>query len=80
MARLNVIPIFVVYRKTPKGKAYMDIFEDSRIDDLLDPYKRRPLIPHSYTIEYMCMGTKHVDHMEKIKKKYKITKVTKTHT
>ena len=79
MAQANIIPIFVVYRKNPKGKAYMDIFEDSKIDDLQDPYKRKPLIPNNYTIEYMCVGGLNDKNFNKIKKKYKITKITKIH-
>lgn len=72
MGNLNsTIPIVVVYktsnRKTAKLK--LEVFHNTRIDDILDSKKRNPLIPHNCEILEIGVGA---SFEEKYKKKYKL--------
>ena len=65
------IPIVVAYRKRPRGRAYIEVFENLRVDDILDAGGRKPPIPHKFEIVALGVGTSFI---EQYKKKYKLTK------
>lgn len=70
MANLNEqIPIVVVYQKRKGGRAYMEVFTNLRVDDIIDTKKRKPPIPHNYEILDIGVGESFVD---RYKAKYKI--------
>jgi len=58
MGNLNQLtPVVVVYRKRPKyGKIYMEVFQNVRVDDIIDKGKRKPLIPHKYELLEIGVG------------------------
>ena len=49
MANINASPPIVVVHKGPKktSKSQLEIFTNSRVDDIIDGNKRKPPIPHS---------------------------------
>jgi hypothetical protein len=70
MANLNKqIPIVVIYKKTKRGKVYMEVFDNLRVDDIIDTNKRKPPIPHKYEILDIGVGEAFI---EKYKQKYKL--------
>jgi hypothetical protein len=70
MANLNGTPtVVVVYQKRKNGKPYLQIFDNLRVDDIIDSNKRNPPIPHQYEILEIGVGN---CFEEKYKKKYKI--------
>lgn len=71
MSNMNATPPIVVIHKGPRknSKIYIDIFTNSRIDDIIDGKKRKPLIPHENEILDIGVGESFV---EKYKKKHKI--------
>lgn len=70
MSNLNKVPdVVVVYQKRKNGKPYLQVFENIRVDDIIDSNKRKPLIPHQYEILEIGVGS---GFAEKYKKKYKI--------
>ena len=70
MPNLNQqIPVVVVYKKRKYGKVYLDVFHNTRVDDVIDGNKRKPLIPHNYEILEIGVGAVFE---EKYKKKYKL--------
>ena len=70
MANLNKqIPIVVIYKKTKRGKVYMEVFTHLRLDDVIDANKRKPPIPHKYEILEIGVGETFI---EKYKQKYKL--------
>jgi hypothetical protein len=70
MANLNKqIPIVVIYKKRKRGKAYMEVFTNLRIDDIIDAKKRKPPIPHNYEILDIGVGEAFI---ERYKQKYKL--------
>lgn len=46
----------VVYRKRKNGKAYMSVFKDTSIDDIINGRKRIPLLPDNFIIEEIGLG------------------------
>jgi hypothetical protein len=50
------LPIVVVYKKTPKGKYFIQMFTDIVVDDIISNKKRTSLIPDKYIIEAVGMG------------------------
>ena len=72
MANLNTIPPITVAFKEVKRKKeiiHVKVFENTRIDDIIDGNKRKPLIPHDFEILDIGIGGKFE---EKYKKKYKL--------
>jgi len=70
MGNLNKqIPIVVIYKKTKRGKVYMEVFTHLRVDDVIDAKKRKPPIPHKYEILDIGVGEAFI---EKYKQKYKL--------
>ena len=71
MANINATPPIVVVHKGPRknSKIYIDIFTNSRVDDIIDGKKRKPPIPHSNEILDIGVGESFV---ERYKKKHKI--------
>ena len=71
MANINATPPIVVVHKGPRknSKIYIDIFTNSRVDDVIDSKKRKPCIPHKNEILDIGVGKSFV---KKYKKKYKI--------
>ena len=71
MANMNATPPVVVVHKGPRknSKIYIDIFTNSRVDDIIDGKKRKPIIPHESEILDIGVGESFV---ERYKKKYKI--------
>jgi hypothetical protein len=63
------IQTVVVYKK-PNGKKHMlAIFDGVVVDEILEPSKRKPLIPSDYDIVDLAIGKSYI---EKYKKQYKI--------
>ena len=62
-------PIVVVYKKRKYGKVYLEVFYNTRVDDIIDGNKRKPLINNNYQILEICVGT---GFEERYKKKYKL--------
>ena len=71
MANMNATSPIVVVHKGPKktSKFQLEIFTNSRVDDIIDGNKRKPLIPHQNEILDIGVGESFV---ERYKKKYKI--------
>jgi hypothetical protein len=71
MGNLNRIPDVVVVHKGPRknSKSQITIFKNTRVDDILDSTKRRPLIPHENEILEIGIGS---GFEEKYRKKYKL--------
>ena len=70
MGNLNKqVPVVVIYRKRKLGKIYLEIFENLRVDDIIDANKRKPPIPHNYEILDIGVGETFI---EKYKQKYKL--------
>lgn len=71
MANMNATPPVVVVHKGPRknSKSQLEIFTNSRVDDIIDGNKRKPPIPHSNEILDIGVGESFV---EKYKKKYKL--------
>ena len=71
MSNMNATPPIVVVHKGPKktSKFQLEIFTNSRVDDIIDGNKRKPPIPHSNEILDIGVGESFI---ERYKKKYKI--------
>ena len=71
MANINAIPPIVVVHKGSRknSKIQLQIFNSTRVDDIIDGNKRKPPIPHSHEILDMGVGESFV---ERYKKKYKL--------
>lgn len=70
MGNLNQqIPIVVAYQKRKNGKVYLEVFNNVRVDDIIDGRKRKPVIPDNYEILDIGVGS---DFEERYKKKYKL--------
>lgn len=70
MGNLNQqIPIVVAYQKRKNGKVYLEVFNNLRVDDIIDGRKRKPVIPDNYEILDIGVGS---DFEERYKKKYKL--------
>lgn len=72
MSNLNQVPpVVVVHKGTRKNsKIHMDIFENTRVDDIISTAKRKPLIPKENEILDLGVGKSFI---EKYQKKYKIS-------
>ena len=71
MSNINAIPPVVVVHKGPRknSKIYIDIFTNTRIDEVIDGNKRKPLVPHQNEILEIGVGS---SFEEKYRKKYKL--------
>ena len=71
MANVNAVPPVVVVHKGPRknSKILLQIFNNTRIDDIIDGKKRKPLIPHENEILEIGVGESFI---ERYKKKYKL--------
>ncbi len=71
MGNLKSVPEVVVVHKRPRknGKVFLQIFEGTRVDDILSATKRKPLIPKENEILDVGVG---ISFVEKYKKKYKL--------
>jgi hypothetical protein len=70
MSNLNHTPIIVcLTKKTVRKKDVYEVlvFENTRIDDILDMKKRKPLIPHDVELIEVGVG---IGFKEKYEKKY----------
>tara|TARA_R110000851_G_scaffold213482_1_gene366068 strand:+ start:494 stop:736 length:243 start_codon:yes stop_codon:yes gene_type:complete len=65
-------PVVVVYRKREKGKVYMSVFENANVDLILNGKKHNPLIPSSYIIEEIGIGSFFI---KEYQRSYKINKI-----
>jgi len=65
----NTPPVVVVYKKTPKGKMYLKVFEGIHSDDLLNSRKRNPLLPDNFEMIAVGVGSTFI---ERFKKEYNI--------
>ena len=71
MGNLNKMPDVVVVHKGPRknSKIQIEIFKNTRVDDILDMKKRKPLIPYENEILELGVGS---SCEEKYRKKYKL--------
>lgn len=71
MANLNSTPPIVVIHKGPRknSKILLEVFNDTRVDDIIDRNKRKPPIPHENEILEIGVGESFI---EKYKVKYKL--------
>ena len=72
MSNMNRMPEVVVVYKTSKranAKVKIEIFQNTRVDDILDMRKKKPLIPYECEILEIGVG---IGFYEKYKKKYKL--------
>jgi len=65
------MPEIVVVHKRPRknGKIFLEVFENTRVDDIIVTTKRKPLIPKENEILELGVG---ISFVEKYKKKYKL--------
>ena len=68
---MNRIPEVVVVHKRPRknGKVFIEVFENTRVDDIISTTKRKPLIPKENEILNIGVG---ISFLEKYKKKHKL--------
>lgn len=71
MGNMNATPPVVVVHKGPRknSKIYIDIFTNSRVDDIINLNKRNPLIPKQNEILDMGVGS---NFEKRYRKKYKL--------
>jgi len=71
MGNMNRIPDVVVVHKKPRknGKVFLEVFENTRVDDIIATNKRKPLIPKENEILELGIG---ISFVERYKKKYKL--------
>jgi len=71
MANVNAIPPVVVVHKGPRknSKIVLEVFNNIRVDDVINARARKPYIPHENEILEIGVGESFV---EKYKKKYKL--------
>ena len=71
MANVNRIPEVVVVHKGPRknSKVILQIFENTRVDDIINARKLKPLIPKENEILELGVG---ISFVERYKKKYKL--------
>jgi hypothetical protein len=65
------MPQVVVVHKNPRknGKVFLEVFENTRVDDIISTAKRKPLIPKENEILDIGVG---ISFKEKYKKKHKL--------
>ena len=73
MGNLNRIPEVVVVHKRPRknGKIFLEVFENVRVDDIINAKKLKPLIPKENEILEIGVG---ISFVERYKKKHKLWK------
>ena len=71
MANQNKIQEVVVVHKGPRknSKIILEVFENTRVDDIISTRKLKPLIPKENEILYIGVG---ISFKERYKKKYKL--------
>ena len=71
MGNVNRILEIVVVHKGPRknSKVILDVFENTRVDDIISTTKRKPLIPKENEILDIGVG---ISFVERYKKKYKL--------
>ena len=71
MGNINRVPDIVVVHKTPRknGKVFLQVFSNTRVDDIIVTTKRKPLVPAENEILEIGVG---ISFVEKYKKKYKL--------
>ena len=65
------MPEIVVVHKKPRknGKVFLEVFQNTRVDDIISTTKRKPLIPNEHEILDLGVG---ISFVKKYKKKYKL--------
>ena len=73
MGNINSIPQVVVVHKKPRknGKVFLEVFENTRVDDIINARKLKPLIPKENEILDIGVG---ISFVERYKKKHKLWK------
>jgi len=68
---MNSIPQVVVVHKKPRknGKVFLEVFENTRVDDIINARKLKPLIPKENEILDIGVG---ISFVERYKKKHKL--------
>jgi len=71
MGNINKMPEVVVVHKGPRknSKIHLEVFENTRVDDIINLRKLKPLIPKENEILDMGVGSSFI---EKYKKKHKL--------
>ena len=71
MGNLNRIPEVVVVHKRPRknGTIFLEVFENVRVDDIINAKKLKPLIPKENEILEIGVG---ISFVERYKKKHKL--------
>jgi len=71
MANLNMIPSVIVVHKGPRknSKIILQRFENTRVDDIINTRKLKPLIPNENEILEIGVGDSFI---KRYKKKYKL--------
>jgi hypothetical protein len=71
VGNVNRILEVVVVHKGPRknSKVILDVFENTRVDDIITTTKRKPLIPKENEILDLGVG---ISFVERYKKKYKL--------
>lgn len=71
MGNLNAHPSVIVVHKGPRknSKVILEVFPNTRVDDIIDTNKRKPLIPKENEILELGVG---ISFVERYKKKYKL--------
>ena len=64
------LDVVVVHKKPRKNaKIHLEVFQNTRVDDIISSAKRKPLIPKENEILDIGVGS---SFLEKYKKKYKL--------
>jgi len=64
------LDVVVVHKKPRKNaKIHLEVFQNTRVDDIISSAKRKPLIPKEHEILDIGVGN---GFFEKYKKKYKL--------
>ena len=71
MGNINSIPQVVVVHKKPRknGKVFLEVFENTRVDDIINARKLKQLIPKENEILDIGVG---ISFVERYKKKHKL--------
>ena len=71
MGNINSMPQVVVVHKKPRknGKVFLEVFENTRVDDIINARKLKPLIPKENEILDIGVG---ISFKERYKKKHKL--------
>ena len=71
MGNINSIPQVVVVHKKPRknGKVFLEVFENTRVDDIINARKLKPLIQKENEILDIGVG---ISFVERYKKKHKL--------